>query len=251
MMERRTADCDGAALQLEVWLIVGRLACLLRVAAISPLILFVLVNQLCMRRIVVYCNWRSWWQISGFPLRPSYRTAFFQLPRVSTMATKSHQPKGHDSALSTLDVIIQALTLAKDTCGIPPAQAAFGSAGILLTMIRVRSFSFGPSSFQLTLVQDTMINKQDYVELGLSCADVCQTLERGLSGRRLNELNQPVIGAIGKLTTWVASVIRMRSSPLTRVSTIIGLWPRFGARSPHGINEAQYLGSSMRRATRM
>ena len=46
-----------------------------------------------------------------------------------------------------------------------------------------------------------MANKEDYVELGLSCADVCQALERGLDGRRLNELNQSVLGAIEKLTT--------------------------------------------------
>ena len=50
----------------------------------------------------------------------------------------SQQPKGRDGVLSALDVLIQALGLAKDTCGIPPAQIALGSAAILLTMIRVR-----------------------------------------------------------------------------------------------------------------
>ena len=55
------------------------------------------------------------------------------------MASKpSQQPKGRDSLLSTLDVLIQALGIAKDTCGIPPAQIAIGSANVLLTMIRVR-----------------------------------------------------------------------------------------------------------------
>ena len=49
-------------------------------------------------------------------------------------------------------------------------------------------------------VQDTMINKQEYVELALSCADVCQTLERGLNGRRLDELSRSVLEAIEKLT---------------------------------------------------
>ena len=39
--------------------------------------------------------------------------------------------------ISTLDGLIQVLDLAKDTCGIPPAQAAFGAVSILLTMIRV------------------------------------------------------------------------------------------------------------------
>ena len=46
-----------------------------------------------------------------------------------------------------------------------------------------------------------MVNEQDYVELGLSCADVCQALDRGLNGRQLGELNRSVLGAIGQLTT--------------------------------------------------
>ena len=54
------------------------------------------------------------------------------------MALRSQSPKGRDGALSTLDVLIQVLSLAKDTCGIPPAQIALGSAVLLLTMIRVR-----------------------------------------------------------------------------------------------------------------
>jgi hypothetical protein len=52
------------------------------------------------------------------------------------MASTPQQPK--DGVLPTLDVFIQVLNTAKDTCGIPPAQVAFGSAGVLLTMIRVR-----------------------------------------------------------------------------------------------------------------
>ena len=46
-----------------------------------------------------------------------------------------------------------------------------------------------------------MTNEADYVELGLACADVCTALDRGLSGKRLNELNDSVRGAINKLTT--------------------------------------------------
>ena len=55
------------------------------------------------------------------------------------MASTSHQEKGRDVALPTLDVFIQALNVAKDTCGIPPAQIALGTASTLLTMVRVRS----------------------------------------------------------------------------------------------------------------
>ena len=46
-----------------------------------------------------------------------------------------------------------------------------------------------------------MINQVDYVELGLTCADVCNTLDRGLSGKRLNDLNNSVCEAIKQLTT--------------------------------------------------
>jgi hypothetical protein len=56
-------------------------------------------------------------------------------------------------------------------------------------------------SFWLTLVQDTMANKRDYVDLGLSCADVCKALDRGLKGRQLDELSKSVLGAIDQLTT--------------------------------------------------
>ena len=53
------------------------------------------------------------------------------------MASTPQPPRGRDGALSTLDTLIQVLSLAKDTCGIPPAQIALGSAVVLLTMIRV------------------------------------------------------------------------------------------------------------------
>ena len=46
-----------------------------------------------------------------------------------------------------------------------------------------------------------MINKADYVELGLACADVCRALDRGVNGGRVDKLSQPVLEAIGQLTT--------------------------------------------------
>ena len=46
-----------------------------------------------------------------------------------------------------------------------------------------------------------MVNEIDYVELGLACADVCRALERGMNGRRVNEVSQSVFEAIGQLTT--------------------------------------------------
>jgi hypothetical protein len=46
-----------------------------------------------------------------------------------------------------------------------------------------------------------MINKVDYVDLGLACADVCRALDRGMNGRRLDELSGSVCEAIEQLTT--------------------------------------------------
>ena len=34
-------------------------------------------------------------------------------------------------------------------------------------------------------MQDSMVNEEDYVDLGLSCADVCKALDRGLEGKQL------------------------------------------------------------------
>jgi len=44
-----------------------------------------------------------------------------------------------------------------------------------------------------------MINQADYVELGVACGDVCIALNRGLSGKRLEDLNNSVLEAIGDL----------------------------------------------------
>ena len=46
-----------------------------------------------------------------------------------------------------------------------------------------------------------MANKQDYVELGKTCASVCEALSQGLHGRQLDDLSKSVLGAIERLTT--------------------------------------------------
>ena len=53
---------------------------------------------------------------------------------------------------------------------------------------------------RFTCSQDSMVNKTDYVELGLACARVCKALDRGMNGRRVDELSQPVFEAIEQLT---------------------------------------------------
>jgi hypothetical protein len=114
------------------------------------------------------------------------------------MASSQH-PKARDGVLTSLDLLIQALNIAKDACGVPPAQIAFSSASVLLTMIRVRLSLLREGEHLTHVVQDTMANNEDYVELGQACADVCQALYQRLKGRRSDELNQSVLDAIGTL----------------------------------------------------
>ena len=52
-----------------------------------------------------------------------------------------------------------------------------------------------------------MANKQEYVDLGLSCAKTCKALERGMDGRKLNELSKSTREAISELETWVDPTI--------------------------------------------
>ena len=54
---------------------------------------------------------------------------------------------------------------------------------------------------RFTRRQDTVANEQDYVDLGLSCADICKALERGMDGKSLNDLSKSVCDAITQLTT--------------------------------------------------
>ena len=49
--------------------------------------------------------------------------------------------------------------------------------------------------------QDLAANELEYVELGLSCADICKALDRGMNKRKLDDLSQSVCDAINQLTT--------------------------------------------------
>ena len=63
------------------------------------------------------------------------------------MASEAQRPEGQDGTLSRLNVAIDTLNLAKDVCSIAQAQAAFGAASGLLTMIRVHGFIFCDDGF--------------------------------------------------------------------------------------------------------
>jgi len=58
------------------------------------------------------------------------------------MQTDSQRPKGKDQTISSLNVAIEGLNLAKEVSSITPAKAVFGSASILLTMIKVSFLLF-------------------------------------------------------------------------------------------------------------
>jgi len=116
------------------------------------------------------------------------------------MDTTSQQPQRQDGTLLALNAGIEAMCLAKKISSITPATVAFESVGLLLTMIRVRFLLFCDDLPGFTPSQDSMDNEMEYVELGLSCADVCRVLDRAMEGRRLNEVSQSVIGAIEQLT---------------------------------------------------
>ena len=79
-----------------------------------------------------------------------------------------------------------------------------------------------------------MINQQDYVEIGLHCADICNALVRGVGGKRPDDLGQSVCEAINQLTTCVRQVMRGLDNPLTTKS-VAELWRKFKARSPKNV----------------
>ena len=105
-----------------------------------------------------------------------------------------------DAALSSLNVAIEAVNLAKEISSITPAKAVFGSISIVLTMIKVGFLLIRGQPQANELIQDSMMNKTDYVDVGLACADVCRALDRGVNGRRVDELSQSIFEAIAELT---------------------------------------------------
>lgn len=116
------------------------------------------------------------------------------------MDANSRWPKRQDGVISSLNVAIEAMNLAKEASSLTPAKAVFGSASVLVTMIRV-CFLFWAMNLGLTCDQDSVANKAGYVELGLTCANVCSALDQGLEGKNPDDINQYGYEAIGQLTT--------------------------------------------------
>jgi hypothetical protein len=64
-----------------------------------------------------------------------------------------------------------------------------------------------------------MINKQEYIELGLFCAEICKALNREMYGKKLDDLSQSVREAIDQLETCVKQVVNSLDNSLTTKST--------------------------------
>ena len=116
------------------------------------------------------------------------------------MPSKSHQQNGGISAPPRLDKAIEVMDQAEKHSCITPAKAAFGSVSSLLTVVKARFLSSAIICSRFTCSQEPTANEMDCVELGLSCADACQALDRGLNGRRVDELSPSVLEAIEQLT---------------------------------------------------
>ena len=54
------------------------------------------------------------------------------------MEAEPQRQKGRDGSISSLNIAIEAMNLAKEVSSISPAKAIFGSVSILLTMVKVR-----------------------------------------------------------------------------------------------------------------
>ena len=65
------------------------------------------------------------------------------------MEKKSQRPKDREGVISLLNATIEALNLAKEISSVTPANAAFASVTVLLTMIRVRSLLFYDGPLQI------------------------------------------------------------------------------------------------------
>lgn len=116
-------------------------------------------------------------------------------------SSKPQRSNDQDNLTSALSTAIEGFNLAKEVMNIAPAKAAFGSVSIILTMVRVRC-GFPESSLSvLKYIQDSRLNEEDYIKLGIACAEVCIALSRGMNGRRLEDLNRSVSEAIVQLTT--------------------------------------------------
>lgn len=61
--------------------------------------------------------------------------------------------------------------------------------------------------------QDVIANDQDCVDFGQACADIYKALERGMGGKKLEDLSRTMGDAIKQLTTRVPHAVKDSRSP--------------------------------------
>ena len=94
-----------------------------------------------------------------------------------------------------------------------------------------------------------MINDQDFVGLGLDCADISRALDRGMNGKRLDDLSQSVREAINQLKMLVKPAIHSLGSLLT-MHLVAELRGKSGRRSLRRVDGVYSPDSPMRRMIR-
>ena len=119
------------------------------------------------------------------------------------MKAKFRRPKKPEDALHSLNIAIEALDLARDNTTLKPARNAIYSTSALLATIRVCSFPVHVRRlFTDSYTQDSVINEAGFVELGLACAAICQSLDRGMKGSLgAPPPGAPILEAVEQLTT--------------------------------------------------
>ena len=63
-----------------------------------------------------------------------------------------------------------------------------------------------------------MINETDYVELGLTCAEVFEALDQGTNRKRVDQLSHSALTTIERLKTWVETMIHLGVNSLIKLS---------------------------------
>ena len=117
------------------------------------------------------------------------------------MTDKSQRWEDEGGVVLKLNKAIDDLNITKETMSTTPAYPLFDSVAALLATIRVSSFLFCDEMCETHRSQDRVANKQYCVNIGLFCAEICKTLERGMGNENLNDLSEPACDAINELTT--------------------------------------------------
>ena len=167
------------------------------------------------------------------------------------MEPKTQQPKEQEDTVSALNAFIEALNIAKEVSSITPAKAVFGTASILLAMIRV-----SPTPYFASRCWAEMALGRDGQSSGLrrARAGVRQRLPRPQSWIRRKELERAQqLSVRGNKT---ADGVSHSNSAYIQYfigdffNLTSGLWQRSSGTSSSRENGIRFLELSMQGTTR-